>query len=185
MSALLITPLPPPPTRADPTNFNDRADAFLAAIEDPFVEEVNAISVDLTAKHSEVLSARTTAVNAASAAEASATTAASTANAAMWNAATNYAVGVSAISPTNFRTYRRKIAGISATDPAADATRWTPITVDSYSKTEADAKLQVSTWQIIEVGGALVFRKNNVAVAKLDASGKFTSVDNIEAFGSV
>ena len=185
MSALLITPLPVPPTRADPINFNDRADDFLAAIEDPFVAEVNAISVDLTAKHSEVLSARNTAVGAASAAEASATAAASTANAAMWNAATNYGVGVAAISPTNFRTYRRKVAGTSSTDPAADATNWAPVTVDSYSKTEADAKLQVSTWQIIEVSGALVFRKNNVAVAKLDANGKFTSVDNIEAFGSI
>jgi hypothetical protein len=103
----------------------------------------------------------------------------------MWNAATNYGVGVAAISPTNFRTYRRKVAGTSSTDPAADATNWAPVTVDSYSKTEADAKLQVSTWQIIEVSGALVFRKNNVAVAKLDANGKFTSVDNIEAFGSI
>ena len=144
MSALLITPLPVPPTRADPTNFNDRADEFLAAIEDPFVDEVNAISLDLTAKHSEVLSARNTAVGAASAAEASATAAANTANAAMWNAATNYGVGVAAISPINFQTYRRRVQGITSTDPSADPTNW-EIVGNFYTKPEVDNLVLAST----------------------------------------
>lgn len=182
MSALLITALPVPPTRADPINFNDRADEFLAAIEDPFVAEVNAISVDLTAKHAEVLTARNTSVSAASAAEASATASALTANAAMWNAATNYAVGVAAISPTNFRTYRRKVAGTSGTDPALDTTNWSPVGVDSYSKTEMDAKLKVSTWWIEEVGGELLFKRNGTTLVKIDASGNFKSVADVAAF---
>jgi hypothetical protein len=57
----------------------------------------------------------------------SATTAGLTANALIWNAGTNYALGQNAISPTNFQTYRRRVAGVSATDPASDATNWTPV----------------------------------------------------------
>jgi hypothetical protein len=53
------------------------------------------------------------------AAEQSADTAAALAGAAMWNAATNYATGVAAISPTNMQTYRRNSpGGVNATDPA-------------------------------------------------------------------
>jgi hypothetical protein len=57
----------------------------------------------------------------------SATTAGLTANALIWNAGTNYALGQNAISPTNFQTYRRRVAGVSATDPASDATNWTAV----------------------------------------------------------
>jgi hypothetical protein len=57
----------------------------------------------------------------------SATTAGLTANALIWNAATNYALGQNAISPTNFQTYRRRVAGVSATDPASDVTNWTAV----------------------------------------------------------
>jgi hypothetical protein len=45
----------------------------------------------------------------------------------MWNPSTNYALGQNAISPTNFQTYRRRVAGTSATDPASDATNWTAV----------------------------------------------------------
>jgi hypothetical protein len=57
----------------------------------------------------------------------SATTAGLTANASMWNPSTNYALGQNAISPTNFQTYRRRVAGVSATDPVSDATNWTAV----------------------------------------------------------
>jgi hypothetical protein len=57
----------------------------------------------------------------------SATTAGLTANASMWNPSTNYALGQNAISPTNFQTYRRRVAGVSATDPASDATNWAAV----------------------------------------------------------
>jgi hypothetical protein len=45
----------------------------------------------------------------------------------MWNPSTNYALGQNAISPTNFQTYRRRVAGVSATDPASDATNWAAV----------------------------------------------------------
>jgi hypothetical protein len=57
----------------------------------------------------------------------SATTAGLTANASMWNPSTNYALGQNAISPTNFQTYRRRVAGVSATDPVSDATNWAAV----------------------------------------------------------
>jgi hypothetical protein len=57
----------------------------------------------------------------------SATTAGLTANASMWNPSTNYALGQNAISPTSFQTYRRRVAGVSATDPVSDATNWAAV----------------------------------------------------------
>ena len=45
----------------------------------------------------------------------------------MWNAATNYTVGNLVVSPTNWRTYRRKTAGVSTTDPAIDSINWVPV----------------------------------------------------------
>jgi hypothetical protein len=50
-----------------------------------------------------------------------------TANALVWNPSTNYAIGQNAISPTDFQTYRRRVAGVSATDPASDATNWAAV----------------------------------------------------------
>jgi hypothetical protein len=60
-------------------------------------------------------------------ASASASAAGLTANASMWNPSTNYAIGQNAISPTNFQTYRRRVAGVSATDPVSDATNWAAV----------------------------------------------------------
>jgi hypothetical protein len=57
----------------------------------------------------------------------SAATAGLTANALVWNPSTNYALGQNAISPTNFQTYRRRVAGTSATDPVSDATNWAAV----------------------------------------------------------
>jgi hypothetical protein len=45
----------------------------------------------------------------------------------MWNPSTNYALGQNAISPTNFQTYRRRVAGVSATDPVSDTTNWAAV----------------------------------------------------------
>ncbi len=69
------------------------------------------------------------------AAETAAGVAQASANAALFNAATNYAVGQAAISAVNFMTYRNTLGGVDATDPANDTTgRWVnvgapPVTV--------------------------------------------------------
>lgn len=44
-----------------------------------------------------------------------------------WNAATAYTVGQEAIRPTLHKTYRRKVAGTTATAPEADGTNWLEI----------------------------------------------------------
>lgn len=54
--AAQITALPTPPTRADPTNFAARGDAFLAALP-VFQGEANALSAEVWATYSNVLSA--------------------------------------------------------------------------------------------------------------------------------
>lgn len=60
-------------------------------------------------------------------AESAAAAAASVIGAAMWAAGTSYATGATAISPTDYQTYRREApGGVNATDPAASAL-WTEI----------------------------------------------------------
>ena len=118
---MTITALPTPvPTRQDSANFSDRADAFLAALP-AFATEANALAI-------EVNGYKTSATASAGAASASATAANAIVNVALWSAATNYSVGQAVYSPTSFLTYRRKIAGTTATDPATDTTNWTQVT---------------------------------------------------------
>lgn len=62
---------------------------------------------------------------AASNAQAARDAAQSFANASVWNAGTAYTLGQIAISPINWRVYRRIIPGTTGTDPSADATNWT------------------------------------------------------------
>jgi hypothetical protein len=96
-----ITPLPAPPTRADPTNFNDRADEFLAALEDPFVPELNALRTELLDASEDAVTASATAVASKDIAVNAADAAQFTADALMWNAATNYVQG----QPESFENY--------------------------------------------------------------------------------
>lgn len=50
MPALQITPLPTPPTRSDPANFAPRGDAFMTALP-IMADEMNALSINLTAQN--------------------------------------------------------------------------------------------------------------------------------------
>lgn len=119
-----ITQIPTPvPSRADPANFAVRADAFLGALP-TFVTEANQLATDVTNAESSTLAARNTAVSSASAAQTSASLAGAFAGAQPWVSG-SYATGVAVYSPSNFRIYRRKSPGGSATtDPANDATNW-------------------------------------------------------------
>lgn len=126
-----ITPAPTPaPQRGDRTTFSDRVDDFVtwltAAVAQFGAVATNVYNNAVDAFNSAV-AASTSASNAQSSADSaalSASAAGSVANASMFNAATNYAAGQSAISAVNFRTYRRLSAGTSATDPANDPTNW-------------------------------------------------------------
>lgn len=44
----------------------------------------------------------------------------------LWVSGTTYAQGRVTISPTDWQTYVRKVAGAGSTDPASDATNWMP-----------------------------------------------------------
>lgn len=107
-----IDPLPtPPPSSDDPTNFDTRADALMAALPD-MATQVNQ-AAQATYNNAVEVAASTVA------AAASATAAAAASGAAAWNPATSYATDAAAISPTDSQTYRRLApGGVDATDPA-------------------------------------------------------------------
>ena len=116
-----ITPFPPAPSRADPANFADKADAYLSHLESPFVGQANALEANVNAKE---LAASAS----ATAAAASELAAANTANVAAWVSGTTYAVGVNRYDTTDFLTYRRKTAGAGTTRPGLDPTNWQLLT---------------------------------------------------------
>ena len=51
-----ITPLPNPPSRTDPINFSNRADAFVDALANTFVPEANALENSIIASVSSATS---------------------------------------------------------------------------------------------------------------------------------
>jgi hypothetical protein len=105
-----ITALPTPPSRQDPTNFNDRADAFLGALP-LFQSEANALQTNVNT--SEVNS-----VNSAAAVLAAT-------NIVKWVSGTTYANGAVVWSPINGLGYRRiTVSGSGTTDPSADTTNY-------------------------------------------------------------
>jgi len=116
-----ISPFPPAPSRADPANFADEADAFLSHLENPFAGEANALEANVNAKE---LAASAS----ATAAAASELAAANTANVAAWVSGTTYAAGVNVYDTTDFLTYRRTVAGAGTTRPGLDPTNWQLLT---------------------------------------------------------
>ena len=110
-----LTPLPTPPSTTSPSNFDTRADAFLAALPQ-FTTEANALQLLMDAS----------AASAAGSAQAAAISAA-TSGVITWVSGTTYAINDTRISPVDFQTYRRKTAGAGTTDPSLDQTNWTLI----------------------------------------------------------
>lgn len=107
---MAITALPTPPSRQDPTNFNDRADAFLGALPQ-FQTEANALQVNVNTSEANAV---------ASAAAVLAAT-----NIVKWVSGTTYANGAVVWSPTNGLAYRRiTTSGSGTTDPSLDTTNY-------------------------------------------------------------
>lgn len=128
-----ITTLPSPPSRQDPTNFADEADAFLGALPD-FGDEANALAnyvdgvaatvdTDASAAATSATNAATSATNAANSATAAANSAAS-AGAVLWVSGTSYSAGYVVYSPINFQNYRAIQSTSGTTDPSLDETNW-------------------------------------------------------------
>lgn len=123
-----ITTLPTPaPNRGmDEEQFTNAADALVGALPE-FVSDTNEVAVEINDNAVIASNAATTATTKANEAAASAQSSASSAQNAVWNAATNYAVNVCVIDPNDYHTYRRKVAGVSATAPSLDSVNWQPL----------------------------------------------------------
>lgn len=121
-----VAALPAAPTRDDPANFSARGDALMTALP-AMVTQLNTANTQLNTVAGEVNTNAIAVASNAVAAAASAAAAANTAGAAAWASATAYALNQCAISQVNFLTYRRKVAGTTATDPANDSTNWVAI----------------------------------------------------------
>lgn len=111
------------PLRSNPTNFAERGDAFLGKLP-TFRTQLNTVAAQMNTVAEEVSDNADIASAAAITAANSAQSAAAIAGAVAWNAATNYALNAAAISQIDFLTYRRIVAGISATDPKNDTVNW-------------------------------------------------------------
>lgn len=107
----LDTP-PTAPSRASPSTFAPRSDAWVSWFEDWAPDFGNA-AVATAANAQESLAHATSALAAAN-----------SVGAALWVSGTTYAIGDVRRSPANGYPYRRLTAGAGTTDPSADATSW-------------------------------------------------------------
>ena len=117
-----ITSFPPAPSRADPSTFADKADAYLAHLESPFVAQANALEANVNAKEASAVAASNAAV--------------AVANAPLWVSGTTYALGFAVYDPNDFLTYRRAIAGAGTTRPGLDGTNWVRVVGTGNARTD-------------------------------------------------
>ena len=166
-----ISNLPSPPSRQDPANFADEADAFLGALP-TFQSEVNGAGTYFDSQNTIATTqagiATTQAGNAAtsaSSAAASATAAEAASGAELWVSGTTYAVGDNVYSPSTFFTYRSKSAFTSTTDPASDTTNWVLVGVGGtalLSVTNTTATQDQTAFTGSYTAGAVVVTLNGV-----------------------
>ena len=138
MTRPVITPLPPVPSRQDPSTFADKADVFVAALPD-FSDDLDALADyleleadDAAASAAAAATSETNAASSESNAAASATAAASSSNASAWSAGI-YSQNDIAISQVDFQTYRAKTTHTSSVDPSSDSTNWVRISAAGLS----------------------------------------------------
>ena len=151
-----ISTLPSPPSRQDPANFADEADAFLGALPD-FGTETNALADYLenttaVAAEASATAAATSATNAATSATTATTQATNAANSATaaansaasaggveWVSGTSYAVGYVVYSPIDFLNYRCIQATSGTTDPSLDDVNWVSLAGTPFTTGKAIA----------------------------------------------
>ncbi|WP_341679214.1 hypothetical protein [Comamonas thiooxydans] len=120
----LIPELPTPvPQSTDPVNFAARADALLSALPG-FATAANAQAEENNQLNAAAAASAASAEVSAAIAQSSSNAAATSVAAGRFNAATTYALGDVAWSPTSGLIYRRIAAGKAATDPSADKANW-------------------------------------------------------------
>ena len=124
-----MTPLPTLDRTA--ATFKTDVDDFFATDLPLFVTEANALETAVDADKTAAANSASSASTSASEASASATTASAAATSAIaasnitvWVSGTTYALYDMVISPADYQSYRRKVAGAGTTDPSADSTNW-------------------------------------------------------------
>lgn len=119
---MAITALPTPPSRSDPLNFADRADAFLGQLPQ-FATEANALALEVNGYATTASTAASNASSSASAAAASALTAANAANyKGEWSTLTG-ALAIPASVSYDGRLYvlKQNIADVTANTPGVSS----------------------------------------------------------------
>ncbi len=113
----------PVPSRADPANFAERADAYHTALPG-VVDAMNQQNAENNSLNSSANASATAAAAAKVAAETSAANAAAANGGQLWVSGTTYAQGYLVYSPLSKRSYRRLVAGAGTVDPSLDTTNW-------------------------------------------------------------
>lgn len=154
-----ITPLPTPvPSRADPANFAERGDAFLAALP-AFAAEANALATEVNENAAICESA------------------AQTVNVSAWISGLSYADGANVYDPVTYLTYRRKVAGSSTTRPALDSANWQLLTgfgdVDTVSNQAIGGVKTFSSSPVVPNDSFSLAKLHNIETGKL--LGRFTA----------
>lgn len=146
-----ITPLPSVPSRQDPTNFNDRADAFLGALPQ-FATEANAVASETNTASANAVAANQAVIAAT--------------NITKWVSGTTYANGAVVWSPINGLAYRRITAsGSGTTDPSLDATNYVVINGTGNVDTTSAQTLQNKTLRNPSLTGSLKEQLHTASVS--------------------
>lgn len=172
-----ISAMPTPPSTSDPTNFDARADAVLAAWATN-VNQMNALgsnvfdnASDAATSASAAAASKAAALASESASAANAVAAATNAGATAWVSGATYAVGDARYSLINVRVYRRITAGAGTTDPSLDLVNWSP------AVPSINVRLITATTATAEDGDHIVFK--NVAASTVNLPANPASGDTV------
>lgn len=186
---MAITPLPDPPSRSDPANFADEADAFLSALP-TFGNEANALAVAVAEDKAFAAQSVVDAAAQATLANGHATTALGHANSAA--ASANYQgiwgdltgalnVPATVAHADGIWLLNTNLADVTLSEPADANADWTKL-VSTGSQVTATS-IALGTWTITDSAGKLTF-SNGASRFSISSTGAVFASGNVTAFGA-